>query len=267
MFTGAPVEPRVGVTYAMGKDRQTLLRGTFSRYAEQLGQLPLATRVNPLGYSYAYFYFEDANSNLILDPGEVGSLQFAYTYNIDPANPASVITPNVNDRNLTPTLTDELTFGIDQGFGANLAVGLTATYRNIYDIPEARIFVVDDATGQTRLAARADWVQGGTVSGTLPTADRRQAVLLRTPYADGGTLYTTATEADTGGTLSSPAALQSLELPEPVTYNDGVEDRTIKEVRRSHRHDPDLRFRGIQRYFEKSAGNKTNISPAQGSFN
>ena len=59
-----------------------------------------------------------------------------------------------------------------------MAVGLTLTYRNIYDIPEARILVVDDATGQTRVATREDWVQGGTVTGTLPERpDRHQAVL------------------------------------------------------------------------------------------
>ncbi|MFL6194390.1 MAG: carboxypeptidase regulatory-like domain-containing protein [Thermoanaerobaculia bacterium] len=167
-FTWNTVAPRVGVTYAMGEDRQTLLRGSFSRYAEQLGQLPLASRVNPVGYSYAYFYFEDANNNLVLDPGEVGSLQFGYTYNIDPDHPSALLTPNVNDKDLSPALTDELTFGVDQGFGANFALGLTFTYRNIHDIPETRLFVTDDATGQLRLATRADWVQTSTVTATLP---------------------------------------------------------------------------------------------------
>jgi hypothetical protein len=192
-FTWNTVEPRVGVTYALGEKRNTLLRGTFSRYAEQLGQLPLSTRVNPAGYSYAYFYFEDANNNLVLDPNEIGSLQFAYTYNIDPSNPGSLATPNVNDRNLKPTLTDELTFGVDQGFGPNVAVGLTLTYRDIHDIPEARLLVVDDATGQTRLATREDWVVGDTVEERLPNGQ-----LVSKPVYDlregltstGGTFYT-----------------------------------------------------------------------------
>jgi hypothetical protein len=108
-FSWNTFEPRLGVTYAMGKDRTTLLRGTYSRYAEQLGQLPLSTRVNPIGYGYAYFYFADANHNHILDPSELSSLQFAYTYNIDPNNPAG-LPPSVNARNLGPTLTDEVTF-------------------------------------------------------------------------------------------------------------------------------------------------------------
>jgi hypothetical protein len=167
-FSWNTVEPRVGVTYALGADRNTLLRGTYSRYAEQLGQLPLSTRVNPIGYGYAYFYFEDANRNLVLDPGELGSLQFAYTYNIDPANPGSLVPPNINDPNLGPTLTDEVTFGLQQGFGPNLALGVTLTYRDIHDIPETRALVLDDATGQIRQVTRADYVPDGTVTGTLP---------------------------------------------------------------------------------------------------
>jgi hypothetical protein len=170
------------------------LRGTYSRYAEQLGQLPLSTRVNPIGYAYAYFYFEDANSNLVLDPSELGSLQFAYTYNIDPANPGSLVTPNVNDPDLGPTLTDELTFGIQQGFGPNVALGLTLTYRNIHDIPDSIPLVLDPATGQVRQVTRADYVPDGTVSGTLPNGRTSNPIPVFTLRDDlvftGGTFYT-----------------------------------------------------------------------------
>jgi len=162
-FEWETILPRVGVTYALGKDRKTLLRGTFSQYAEQLGQLPLASRVNPVAYSYAYFYFTDANRNLVFDPTEAGSLQFFYGYNIDPDNPGALFTLNANDPNLDPTLTDELTFGIEQGFGTNFAAGLTLTYRNVHDIPETRLFVLDEATGQVRLATRDDWELAGSV--------------------------------------------------------------------------------------------------------
>ncbi len=192
-FSWSTVEPRIGVTYALGQDRTTLLRGTYSRYAEQLGQLPLSTRVNPIGYGYAYFYFEDANSNLVLDPNELGSLEFAYTYNIDPANPGSLVTPNVNDPDLGPALTDEVTFGVQQGFGPNVALGVTLTYRNIHDIPETRALVLDDATGQVRQVTRADYVPNGTVSGTLP--DGRTSTVPVFSLRDGleftgGTFYT-----------------------------------------------------------------------------
>jgi len=276
-FVWNTVEPRVGVTYALGEKRQTLLRGTFSRYAEQLGQLPLATRVNPLGYSYAYFYFEDANHNLVLDPSEVGSLQFAYTYNIDPSNPGAG-TPNINARNLKPTLTDELTFGVDQGFGANFATGLTLTYRNIHDIPEARILVTDDATGLTRAATREDWEQSGTVSGTLPdgrTVTKPYYNLRDGLTPNGGTLYTNGDRKQRylGATLSFTKRLADRwGLRGHVTYNDwkwqiGSQYRkyddptdTITDLV-GFPDDPSL-------FFEKEGGNKGDVfTGSRWSFN
>jgi hypothetical protein len=274
-FTWNTVEPRVGITYALGENRQTLLRGTFSRYAEQLGQLPLATRVNPIGYNYAYFYFEDANNNLILDPGELGSLQFAYTYNIDPNNPTAV--PNVNDPNLKPTLTDEITFGIDQGFGNNLAVGLNLTYRNVHDIPEARIFVLDEA-GNTRLATRDDWVQVGNVTGTLPNGQT-----VTKPYYDlrdgltptGGSFYTNGDRKQRylGATLSLTKRLADRwSFRGHVTYNDwkwqiGPQYRkyddptnTITDLT-GQADDPSV-------FFEKEGGNKGDVfTGSRWSFN
>ncbi|MFY9826399.1 MAG: carboxypeptidase regulatory-like domain-containing protein [Thermoanaerobaculia bacterium] len=190
-FSWNTFEPRIGVTYAMGKDRTTLLRGTYSRYAEQLGQLPLSTRVNPIGYGYAYFYFADANHNHILDPSELSSLQFAYTYNIDPNNPAG-LPPSINSRNLGPTLTDEVTFGVDQGIGPNFAVGVNFIYRHIHDVPELRFLVVDESTGQIRTVTRADYVPNGTVTGTLPNGSTSTVPVytLRDGLDfTGGTLY------------------------------------------------------------------------------
>lgn len=192
-FEWETVVPRVGVTYALGEDRTTLLRGTFSQYAEQLGQLPLLSRVNPAGYVYAYFYFEDANDNLVLDPNERGSLQFAYPYNFDPDNPDSLVTPSVNDPNLDPTLTSEITLGLDHAINANLAGGLNLVYRNVTDVPETRYLVVDE-TGQTRVVRRDDWVEidpiqellpNGQLSNPIPIYDLRDGVEFT-----GGELYT-----------------------------------------------------------------------------
>jgi len=166
-FTWSTIQPRVGVTYALGEDRKTLLRASFSRYAEQLGQLPLASRASPLGYSYAYFYFEDANGNLRLDPGERPSLYFGYAVGINVDHPSSLESANVNDPNLGPTLTDEVSLGYERGFGANFAGGVTLTYRNIHDIPETRLLVTDE-TGKVRLATRGDWVQTGGPDPDVP---------------------------------------------------------------------------------------------------
>jgi hypothetical protein len=160
-FAWSTVQPRVGVTYALGEDRKSLVRATFSRYAEQLGQGP-GGRVNPLGYSYAYFYFTDANGNLRLDESERPSLYFAYSVGINEADPSSLVPANVNDPDLGPTLTDEVTLGYERAFGANFAGGLTLTLRNIHDVPESRILVTDESGG-VRVATRDDWVPAGFV--------------------------------------------------------------------------------------------------------
>lgn len=184
-FSWESIVPRVSVSYALGEEKKTLLRGTFSQYAEQLGQIPLINRVNPLGYSYAYFYFTDSNGNLVLDPNETGSLEFSYTYNIDPENPTSLVTPNVNDPNLDPALTDEVTFSVDHGLTPNFAFGVALTYRNIRDIPELRAFAVDDATGVTRLVTRDDYEVVEILDGGQPVYDLRSGL-----SPTGGFFYT-----------------------------------------------------------------------------
>ncbi len=166
-FAWETVVPRVGVTYALGEERKTLLRGTFSQYAEQLGQYVIS-RVNPVSYVYAYFYFTDANRNLLLDPNEFGSLEFTYAYGFDSSDPSALISPNVNDSNFKPTITDELTFGVEHALNANLALGLNLVYRNAHEIPEARLLISDDATGQVRVATREDWIVFDTVTAPLP---------------------------------------------------------------------------------------------------
>jgi outer membrane receptor protein involved in Fe transport len=197
-FTWTTIQPRVGVTYALGEDRKSLVRATFSRYAEQLGQLPLASRASPLGYSYAYFYFADANGNLRLDAAEHPSLYFAYSVGINEADPGSLTSANVNDPDLNPALTDEVTFGYERAFGANLAGGITLTLRNIHEIPETRLLVTDE-TGQVRAATRDDWVPAGFVCTAeepcvLPNGQQiapRQVFDLREGLdPTGGRLYT-----------------------------------------------------------------------------
>ncbi len=165
-FNWSTVVPRIGATYALGEQRKTLLRGTFSQYAEQLGQ-SIIGRVNPLGYSYAYFYFTDANNNLRLDPGETPSLSFAYAVGIDPSNPGSLVSANVTDRNLKPMITDEITLGADHSLRDDLGIGITFTLRNVRDITEQRVLVTDES-GAVRVATRDDYVLSDPVSGILP---------------------------------------------------------------------------------------------------
>lgn len=155
-FEWETVVPRLGVTYALGDERNTLLRGSFSRYSEQLGQ-GLGSRVNPVGgYAYVSYYFTDADGDLVLDDNERASFYGAYYSNFDPENPTALSTVNQTDPNLDPYMTDELTFGVEHGFSTDLVVGATVTYRQITDLPESRLLVQDE-TGAIRPATAADW--------------------------------------------------------------------------------------------------------------
>ena len=55
-FAWTDITPRLGLTYALGAERKTLLRASYSRFADQLGS-GTASWLNPLGaQGYAYFY-------------------------------------------------------------------------------------------------------------------------------------------------------------------------------------------------------------------
>jgi hypothetical protein len=161
--------PRVGVTYALNDKGNTLLRGTFSQYAAQLGQ-GTASRVGPFSaYSYVYYYFTDANRNLVFDPSEAGSLSYYYAYAVNVANPGSTASANRNDPDLDPYLTTEGTIGLQHALGKS---GLSATvvYRNTEDLLELRDLVFDE-TGHERVATRDDYELVDTTEVTLPNGN------------------------------------------------------------------------------------------------
>ena len=152
------IVPRVAVTYSLGE--RTLVRGTFSQYAAQLGQ-SVATRAAPFSpYSYVYYYFEDANRNLAFDPEEGGSLSYYYAYAVNVADPGSIVSANRNDPNLEPHVTDEFTASLQHGFENGFAVTATLAYRKTRDLLEFRELIFDEE-GNERTATRDDYELAG----------------------------------------------------------------------------------------------------------
>ena len=153
-FTWQTISPRVGVTYALGEQRKTLVRASYSRFAEQLSSADI-TRVNPTGASFIYAFYDDANGNNFYDDGErFEVLSFG---GFDPNDPAAISTPNVNDPNLDPSLTDEIVAGVEHALLPEFVVGLDLTYRKVSDILVTRPFIIDE-TGTKRVATRDDYV-------------------------------------------------------------------------------------------------------------
>lgn len=152
-------EPRVSATYALGKNHTTLLKGSYSRYADQLGFITYQMNGLPI-VSGLYYYWNDTNQNHHVDPGEIDfNSGVQYFYNVDPTtapNPPNALASNFK----TPT-TDELTFGVDHQIFTDFAVSATYTYRHVKDL-------------QYRLpiGASADtWAFGGNASGTVTGAN------------------------------------------------------------------------------------------------
>ncbi len=161
-FSWESIVPRLGLTYALGAERKTLLRASYSQFADQLG-LAATSQLNPLtANSYVYLYTDpsidrnprvrrqdiiDNNGNGVLDIGDAAGFGGFY-------NPVTrgVVSNNGVDPNLDAPTTDELLFSVEHALLPEFVVGLNLTYRKITDILESELLVFDcgvDGTGAT----------------------------------------------------------------------------------------------------------------------
>ncbi len=148
--------PRVGLTYALGKDNKTLLRASYSQYADQLGAGTVAL-INAGALSGLYYYWNDANHDNVITRDELNLNQLVGSYGVDPSNPGSAISPNRIDPNLKAGKTTEVIAGIEREFMQDFVVGVAYTYRK-YDGA-----IYPHRTGLTE----ADYEVGGQLTGTL----------------------------------------------------------------------------------------------------
>jgi hypothetical protein len=139
-FEWTSITPRLGLTYALGADRKTLLRASYSRFADQLGT-GTASFLNPLaGVGYHYFYTSN-NGGPTLEPGDLGT-DLGFSGNINP-NTLQPLQSNAVDPDLDAPITDELLLGIEHSLLPDFAVGLNLNYRRSTGILEAERLVFD----------------------------------------------------------------------------------------------------------------------------
>jgi carboxypeptidase family protein len=179
-FEWKTLSPRLGLTYALGETRQTLLRASYSRFADQLGT-GNATPLSPLyAQSYAYFYYNDLNHNNKAEPGEVitagGPLFLSPNY--DPRN-GGLLQSNAIDPDFNAPITDELLLGVEHALRPEFVIGLNLTYRQYTDAVETERLVFD---GDARSLANLDKVgrphtrndyRTKLVTATLPSGEKR----------------------------------------------------------------------------------------------
>jgi hypothetical protein len=146
--------PRLGLTWTLDPNRETLLRSSLSRYASRLGDRA-AFHLDPAAPATAYSLLP-----VLLDGGAPVSW-YAEGFG------------NMVDPHLRPEITDEAVLGLDHSLRPEFIVGLQATWRRTRHLLEERL-LIRDASGTIRLATSGDWQPAGTLTGLLPDG---------TPYA------------------------------------------------------------------------------------
>lgn len=142
--------PRLGLNWAIGSERQTILKASLGRFASRIGSRA-AWHLDP--DSPALVRFLDGSSNPWTWEG------------IDPFSPTD---PDAVDPRLRPEITDEAVLGAEHSVWPELVVGARATWRRTNALLDERRLVRDSVTGKVFAATANDWIPAGRLTGTLP---------------------------------------------------------------------------------------------------
>ncbi|HUP63297.1 MAG TPA: TonB-dependent receptor plug domain-containing protein [Thermoanaerobaculia bacterium] len=156
------ISPRIGLTYALGAEKRTLLRAAYNRYVSQMGSNSAGyTSAIPVWYRYVSFYTFDANSNDRIDPGEIifdyGLIGWS---GVDPNNPSSVHSPVRIDPDVDAPTTDEYILGFEHELLRDFVIAVNYTHRDLDNFLWNR---PEKTQGAGDWYTTADYVQVGTV--------------------------------------------------------------------------------------------------------
>jgi hypothetical protein len=140
-FSWNTVTPRLGLTYALGAERKTLLRASYSRFADQLGT-GTAGFLNPLATASYRYFLTDNNGDPHLDPSDLGPEIAPPSGNVNPIT-FQPLQSNAVNPHLSAPITDELLFGVEHALLPDFVVGLNATYRKTHGILDTEQLVFD----------------------------------------------------------------------------------------------------------------------------
>ena len=172
-FVWEDVVPRLGLTWALGKERKTVVRASYSRYADQLGTETIGW-TNPLLYlQYRYFYSTNGGGPT-LEPDDLLEEIAPPSSGIHPVT-LGALTSNAIAPDFEAPLTDELLLGIERELRPDFLVGLRASYRLFTGIVDQELLVFDgdarslENLGRTGRKHRADdYIDGTPVVVSLP---------------------------------------------------------------------------------------------------
>jgi hypothetical protein len=156
------ISPRIGLTYALGAQKKTLLRAAYNRYVSQMGSTVASS--SPVGNSNFTFLGVDANNDHTIQRNE---LQLVRSFGgINPANPTSLTSTRRVDYDMNPPTTDEFLVGVEHELWTDFTVGFTYTHRINNDLPVVR-FEKTQGAGDFYTSADYELVRntGGSFTG------------------------------------------------------------------------------------------------------
>ena len=162
------LSPRLGLTYALGAERKTLLRGSLSQYPRPLG-LDQINRVNPINGQWAWIIFLDEPGGYpaFYDDGETYVVGGGF-FGFDPDNPTALSTANKTDSAMDPELTRELILGAEHSFLPELVAGLNLTWRKRTHIQENQDLYRSKSTDEVTPVPASEYVLDRVITGLLP---------------------------------------------------------------------------------------------------
>ena len=182
------ISPRVGLTYALGAEKRTLLRAAYNRYVGQLGSNSAAYggASIPGWYRYIGFYTLDANKNQLIESGEILFDYGIYgrPFGFNPANPTETNLRRVDDDITAPT-TNEFILGFEHELVRDFVVGLNYTRRDLDNFITTR---TEKTRGRGDYITSADYILSKTVTNNCNVD----------PDGAGGPLPPTATNCAPG---------------------------------------------------------------------
>jgi len=192
-FTWKTWAPRAGLTYALGKDRATLLRASYSRFADQLGSA-FASFLNPLGTISYYYAWTNNPGNGNVTPGQVvTNTGNGYSGNVNPLT-GGLIQPNAISAHFNAPVTNEFLFSAEHALLPEFVVGVNLTYRKQSNLVQQDLLVQDsptfDINAPSRVSVRSDY-EPVTTTVVLPDGSKVPATYyqLRPGVSTGKGLY------------------------------------------------------------------------------
>ena len=163
------------MSYALGADKRTLLRASYSRFADQLGT-GTAGFLNPLATTAYRYFLTDNNGGPTLSRGDLGPEIQPPSGNVNPFT-LQPLQSNAVSSHLSAPLTDEVLLGVEHALMPDFSIGLSLTYRKIHNIIDADRLVFDNNVDPYdpaflgsvgRPAQRSDYVEAAPVTVTAP---------------------------------------------------------------------------------------------------